>query len=94
MLILRHSAATGSAHYFFFFRRAAKSDPSSLPSLSASSFFCLGDIFFADFFAVFLQVPLHPGFPHFLHIVCLSRRRFGFLAQKHASWRIPGIVDH
>jgi len=53
---MRFTATTGSAHYFFFFRRAAKSEPSSLPSLSTSSFFCFGDIFFAaDFLAVFLS---------------------------------------
>jgi len=47
MLILWLHAATGRAHYFFFFfLRAAKSEPSSLPSLSVSSFFCFGDIFF------------------------------------------------
>lgn len=94
MLILRHSAATGSAHYFFFFRREAKSDPSNLPFLLVSSFFCFED----SPLPLLLQAPLQPGFeqphPHDLHIICLSRRRFGFLVQKHASWRNPGIVDH
>jgi len=74
MLVFWLTAATGGAHYFFFFRRAAKSEPSSLPSLSTSSFFCFGDMpFGAAFFAVFLQAPLQFGFeqphPHDLHII-------------------------
>ena len=65
MLIFWLHAATSSTHYFFFFfRRAAKSEPSSLPSLSASSLLCFGDIFFALFFDLqSLQVPQVQALP-------------------------------
>jgi len=75
MLIFWLHAATGGAHYFFFFLKAARSDPSILPSPSASSLLCLPfkAVFLPDFLAVFLQAPLHPGFeqphPHDLHII-------------------------
>jgi len=78
MLVFWLTAATGGAHYFFFFRRAAKSEPSSLPSLSISSFFCLDDIpFGAAFLATFLAAFFFPIHPHVAHILLARFLWFG-----------------
>jgi hypothetical protein len=80
VLIFWLTAAAGSTHYFFFFRRAAKSEPSSLPSLSTSSFFCFGDMpFGAAFLATFLAAFFFPIHPHVAHILLARFLWFGDL---------------
>jgi len=93
VLILWLTAATGSAHYFFFFRRAAKSEPSSLPSLSTSSFFCLDDIpFGAAFLAAFLAVFFLPMHPHVAHILFTRFLWFGdFLFSRACGYAVRNL---